>query len=598
MAEETIKQTTLLEGVLGEVRKLNAQISSQNVKETGEGQPAGLPPGSAQFIDAIENLEKSNADNAEATQEMMQDNIDATANSASKERESSEKRERTFARIGEGLKNVGSSLREKAADVTSTIFGKIPLNTLFGLGVMALIGFLNNDQWKAIGTFVADAVKGLKGLYDTVSGLVTTITESETFKGIKQSFSNLFTKIEEYLGPEVTEGILNTLKALGLALGVAFLFAPFKTAGLLVKGTFMLGKLLLKPITALAGAFKSLITGTSAAAATASKTAGTVGAATKASSTKLNAVAKTVGTVKGGEKVVKSASGKLSIAGADGKATARMVDPSDVRRTKVSQVAGAVKDKFSHLKAFPKLATFAKKIPFIGAALSAGLLVQTLLDDSLSKEEKIKAVGGALGGILGGVGGAKLGALAGALGGPIGALVGAAGGGLLGYFGGEYIGMSLAEFLMNNKQPERPKVTARGGHARRNQIKAQKRFDAQMAEHGGDQTGGAEGGETATPTSKLDSSKMLTREQFYKQQGVSDPEEYIKYRENYLSTKQTPESITPKPAPSASSTPVVNAPADNRSFNNTSSSNTVVSDSITNPAANQYGFMNNAYPAT
>ena len=69
----------------------------------------------------------------------------------------------------------------------------------------------------------------------------------------------------------------------------------------------------------------------------------------------LETAAKTVGTVKGGEKVVKAASGKLSIAGADGKATARMVDPSDVRRTKVSQVAGAVKDKFSHLKAFPKL---------------------------------------------------------------------------------------------------------------------------------------------------------------------------------------------------------------------------------------------------
>jgi uncharacterized protein YcfJ len=143
-----------------------------------------------------------------------------------------------------------------------------------------------------------------------------------------------------------------------------------------------------------------------------------------------------------------------------------------------AQAGGA---DLSHLKKFPKLMKVATRLPFLGTLLSAGLLVRTLLDDRVSKKNKIKEVGGVIGGAIGGFGGAKLGLLAGAMTGPIGALVGAFGGGIAGFFAGDEIGQMIAEFLMDDKQPERPKVTARGGHARRTQIKRQQAFDAAMA---------------------------------------------------------------------------------------------------------------------
>ena len=116
--------------------------------------------------------------------------------------------------------------------------------------------------------------------------------------------------------------------------------------------------------------------------------------------------------------------------------------------------------KFFHLNKFPALEAIAKKIPFLGTALSAAFLAPILMDDTISKEKKIQAVGGALGGVLGGVGGAKLGALAGFLGGgPIGALVGGILGSVGGFMFGDFVGLKLAEFLMTGKQPNNAAMT-------------------------------------------------------------------------------------------------------------------------------------------
>lgn len=575
MAEETIKQTAILEGVLGEVRKLRTEVAAQNAKSGGDEKVEGLPPGSAQFTDSIDNLAESNKKNAASTQQVIENSDNEAKNSAAKEREGSEKRERTFARIGEGLKNVGASLREKAANLTESIFGKIPLNTLFGLGVMALISWMNSDQWKTIGDWVASLVSGLKTLWDTISGLATTIGESETFKNLKTGFDNLLTKVKEFLGPEVTGALATTFKALGAALAVGMIFAPFTTAGLLVKGTWMIAKLLASPFTLLAKGIGSMIGSSKAAGSAASAAAAT--AAKKVDGIKKSAQAvktppKVEGVTKGGEKVVKSASGKLAVAGADGKATARMVDPKDMKRTKVSSVASAVKDKFAHLKKFPKLLSIAKKVPFLGTALTGALLVATLSDPKKSKDDKIKAVGGVLGGVLGGAGGAKLGALAGLLGGPIGAIIGGLGGAFAGFFAGEWAGQKLAEFLMDNKEPP-PLPSAEIPPAAKGPAGA---------------TGGGRGGDPR----QFDSRKSV--EDFGSMaQGAS-----ASSVQPDTSLRKTPESVTPTPKEENKAPVNVSSNSDQRQFSQNSTSTTVVQKSIVSPTANTYGFMNyQLYPA-
>ena len=60
-------------------------------------------------------------------------------------------------------------------------------------------------------------------------------------------------------------------------------------------------------------------------------------------------------------------------------------------------------------KAFPRLGLAAKLVPGLGAALAAGQGIAILMDDSMSKDDKIKAFGGLLGGTLGSAGFAALG---------------------------------------------------------------------------------------------------------------------------------------------------------------------------------------------
>ncbi len=128
--------------------------------------------------------------------------------------------------------------------------------------------------------------------------------------------------------------------------------------------------------------------------------------------------------------------------------------PPKAANTNVKPSGSSGVSKFFHLNKFPALEAIAKKIPYLGTALSAAFLAPILMDDTISKEKKIQAVGGVLGGVLGGVGGAKLGALTGALGGPIGALVGGILGSIGGFMFGDFVGLKLAEFLMTGKQPK------------------------------------------------------------------------------------------------------------------------------------------------
>lgn len=109
-------------------------------------------------------------------------------------------------------------------------------------------------------------------------------------------------------------------------------------------------------------------------------------------------------------------------------------------------------------KAFPRLGIAAKLVPGLGAALAAGQGIAILMDDSMSKDDKIKAFGGLLGGALGSAGFAALGAALGTAVFPgVGTIGGGLLGGVLGYFGGDYAGRKAAKFLLG-EQTEEEKV--------------------------------------------------------------------------------------------------------------------------------------------
>jgi len=324
----------------------------------------------------------------------------------------------------------------------------------------------------AVGELGGTALEGLKktfapmkGIFDKFGGIfkllilpaLLLIVNSPIFEIIKEKIKGFIDFFGEE-GPFGEKGIFGSAgPILGIGAGtllgglaIATLLAPFKVIGGIGKlGAFIGGKL----FAGVSGAVKSI-------------TAAVTGKKITAGGTPVKPT---------GQTPVKPAAGATPP-----KAT------TPPRPTPIKPPAGGggggISDKFKHLAKFPLLKKVATKIPFIGTALSVASLIQVLSDDSTSKKDKIQAVGGILGGLIGGLGGAKLGALVGLLGGgPIGALVGGLAGGLAGYFAGDYIGLKLAEFFINGKQPERPKVTATGGHARKSQIKKQKEFDRQMA---------------------------------------------------------------------------------------------------------------------
>ena len=153
---------------------------------------------------------------------------------------------------------------------------------------------------------------------------------------------------------------------------------------------------------------------------------------------------KVVGTV-GGKNVVRSASGNLTVQGADGKATTQVVQDADL-------------DKPKWWKRFPRLARFAA-FPGSGilfAAMDAVGAAQIMADPQATDKQKAEEIGGLIGGVLGAGGFAKLGAVMGAVpafaGGPLGSILGGATGaallGTAGYFAGNKMGRDLMSWFM------------------------------------------------------------------------------------------------------------------------------------------------------
>jgi len=98
---------------------------------------------------------------------------------------------------------------------------------------------------------------------------------------------------------------------------------------------------------------------------------------------------------------------------------------------------------------FPGFGPIAKVLGPIGYGIAVYEMATILNDDTLSRDEKARALSGLAGGILGGVGGAAAGAALGTLvGGPVGTFIGGVGLGIAGAFAGDYLGEQVANYAL------------------------------------------------------------------------------------------------------------------------------------------------------
>ena len=122
-------------------------------------------------------------------------------------------------------------------------------------------------------------------------------------------------------------------------------------------------------------------------------------------------------------------------------------------QTNVPKPSAAANKGLSMFKTFPRLFAMARAFAPLGALLTTAQVGAILLDSTISKEEKIEALGGALGGALGAAGFGLLGATLGSVIPGPGTLIGGALGSLAGWFGGEWAGKKVAKFLLGKEEP-------------------------------------------------------------------------------------------------------------------------------------------------
>ena len=107
MAEDK-KQTAILENVLGEVRKLNS-----NITRSEEGKTTGLAFGSAQVSDDVNNLDdtlKEGNEGVEKVGAQLKDNADAAQGNASAETEDKRDQMNIFKKLLGGIGGISKGI--------------------------------------------------------------------------------------------------------------------------------------------------------------------------------------------------------------------------------------------------------------------------------------------------------------------------------------------------------------------------------------------------------------------------------------------------------------------------------------------------------
>ena len=348
------------------------------------------------------------------------------------------------------------------------VLGKGGVAALTGAAFLAIGAFLQSDTFQKMTDYIFDTlIPKLQEFYNAFFG-----EEGSFYGGIKKIFSDdsgigLIVK-----GLITAAGLFVAFKFVALTMGITKLLSGITGIG----GKKGLGRFLGKggmlkgAVTAFAGlgaslkGFMSGITGFASKGLDMVKNAGAklMDSAKNMAKGALDLAKKGVTSLKDGAKTVASKVVGGAKAVGTGLADTAKAMGSDVK-SGAGKATKAIKGTGKNLaasaakafKAFPRLGLAAKLVPGLGAALAAGQGIAILMDDSMSKDDKIKAFGGLLGGTLGSAGFAALGAALGTAVFPgVGTIGGGLLGGVLGYFGGDYAGRKAASFLLGEQTEE------------------------------------------------------------------------------------------------------------------------------------------------
>ena len=339
---------------------------------------------------------------------------------------------------------------------------------LFGAAFLAIGAFLQSEYFSKTIDYIFDTlIPKLKEFYDAFFG-----PEGGFINGVKKLFGDDSGIGKIVAGILVAVGLFVAFKFVGLLKGIgSLLSAVTGFGGKKGLGRFLgKGGMLKGAVTAFAGLGASLkgfmggITGFASKGLDMVKNAGAklMDSAKNMAKGALDLAKKGVTSLKDGAKTVASKVVGGAKAVGTGLADTAKAMGSDVK-SGAGKATKAIKGTGKNLaasaakafKAFPRLGLAAKLVPGLGAALAAGQGIAILMDDSMSKDDKIKAFGGLLGGTLGSAGFAALGAALGTAVFPgVGTIGGGLLGGVLGYFGGDYAGRKAASFLLGEQTEE------------------------------------------------------------------------------------------------------------------------------------------------
>ena len=351
------------------------------------------------------------------------------------------------------------------------VLGKGGVAALTGAAFLAIGAFLQSDTFQKMTDYIFDTlIPKLQEFYNAFFG-----EEGSFFGGIKTLFGDESGLGKIVLGIGAAVALFVAFKFVGLLTGIgSLLSAVTGFGGKKGLGRFLgKGGMLKGAVTAFAGLGASLkgfmgsITGFASKGLDMVKNAGSklMDSAKNMAKGALDLAKKGVTALKDGAKTVASKVVGGAKAVGTGLADTAKAMGSDVK-SGAGKATKAIKGTGKNLaasaakafKAFPRLGLAAKLVPGLGAALAAGQGIAILMDDSMSKDDKIKAFGGLLGGTLGSAGFAALGAALGTAAFPgVGTIGGGILGGVLGYFGGDYAGRKAASFLLG-EQTEEEKV--------------------------------------------------------------------------------------------------------------------------------------------
>ena len=435
---------------LEELKKADAERSkestknSQSIKQQNQMIVSEGHKDTAMIVDSLGNVEKSQSIN-----EKIQLRLNEEPAGSADEEESNKQKSffEKLIKVGEATNKKLGFLDKISGGIErggKSLFSKLFKVGFIG-GMILLVNFLSGPYFdKFYDTVVNTLIPAFVKVYDIVKPKV--LAAATAVLNLFKDIGGLLVGEEGDEHGGASKSLFDVLMDNRFAiLGIIAALAPFKILKGILKLPFLLGtafSLLGKAGLGLVNGFR-----TTAGAAPLNPDALSGGAPLGGGASK-----GPVGKVDG-RSVVRSASGKLAFAGADGKATTELLNKDQQTRMKATKPIGSGK-LMKAFKLFPNLLKAGRAFAPLGLILGGVNAARVLLDESTSNDQKGEELGRILGGTLGGIGFAALGAILGSIVPGLGTAFGGLLGGVVGAYGGDYAGRIVADLLMGNESKE------------------------------------------------------------------------------------------------------------------------------------------------